>query len=835
MRIQDTLWGDSGGLIQAGDNVWIQKNVQGDKSDLVTNISGNIKTINGDLIIRTKNFNNVINGDGIHKYFKQRRPENDENLVQGNIESGKSLYIYSDELINDTSKIKAKSDLILTGQKLDQPWDEKYKIKFGSITAGNNLVADFKDSINIGSNNLKANEKVSVSGENVLLQANHINLFNKAEAKNDLTLAANESINLPSKLDLKTKNSISIIAKGIDLYGSKLSSNNISIISPNDINLYWSKLSGHNLNLISKEGNIRTYTNTQGDSASRINELYATDDLTISAGKNIYIENTKFAKGQNVSFIANKNITVETNDNIFKNNPLQHNVRDLLLESGGQLDTYNSVSMTSGNDIILNGVRFNCEFGFSQETGSSCNTTPLASNHSINLQAGRDIKIGYRKIAEQYRKYIEWGKYAELATRIKSGDLIMNAGRNLELEAAIALPKGNAALFAGNTLLLPAYFFTVHDKKNTVHARNRVYIEGDKNITLTSNGEIITQASILSAKGGHLTINALGNVKLDSAPHVEISKNGAFEFERRLHSGSELSAKGLLTIISNGSLLFRATKLMVNGLGNSWEPASKIDSRLKDAMRIGTMDIAAKGGYLYAEAPEESAYYQVTNTGRNFWGRKKEYKDTHRHTTSKITEFTSTGDINILSRDDSTYEASKINAGRNAKLTSTHGSVNFKAIKNSEFHQETSLSKGFFIKQSDKGYTADTWVLPRIYTGGTLTIDSAKGVNADIKVANTQDLQNAIDILGNMPGTAWIKDLNKRDDVQWNIVKDAYDDWDYSSQRLSPLGASLIAIVVTAVTAGKGAPFAAKIAGGSAVAQGAITAGMSALASQAAV
>ncbi|REF26192.1 hypothetical protein BDD26_0792 [Xenorhabdus cabanillasii] len=196
-------------------------------------------------------------------------------------------------------------------------------------------------------------KKWSVSGENVLLQANHINLFNKVEAKNDLTLAANESINLPSKLDLKTKNSISIIAKGIDLYGRKLSSNNISIISPNDINLYWSKFSGHNLNLISKEGNIRTYTNTQGDSASRINELYATDDLTISAGKNIYIENTKFAKGQNVSFIANKNITVETNDNIFKNNPLQHNVRDLLLESGGQLDTYNSVSMTSGNDIIL--------------------------------------------------------------------------------------------------------------------------------------------------------------------------------------------------------------------------------------------------------------------------------------------------------------------------------------------------------------------------------------------------------------------------------------------------------------------------------------------------
>ncbi|WP_165603299.1 DUF637 domain-containing protein, partial [Photorhabdus namnaonensis] len=110
-------------------------------------------------------------------------------------------------------------------------------------------------------------------------------------------------------------------------------------------------------------------------------------------------------------------------------------------------------------------------------------------------------------------------------------------------------------------------------------------------------------------------------------------------------------------------------------------------------------------------------------------------------------------------------------------------------------------------------------------------------------------------VFGNTPETAWLKGLNERQDVQWNLVKDAYDSWDYKSQHLNPVVSAVIAIAVAAATAGAGltvsvAGSAASTAGSAAtaagatastaaamssVAYGATASGMAALASQAAV
>lgn len=265
------------------------------------------------------------------------------------------------------------------------------------------------------------------------------------------------------------------------------------------------------------------------------------------------------------------------------------------------------------------------------------------------------------------------------------------------------------------------------------------------------------------------------------------------------------------------------------------------DARNRElAIRTGSLDIAAKGGYLYAQAMEESSHYEKKETKRKWWGKKTEVKQTRHDVTNKVTEFTAAGNITLMSRDDSTYEASKIAAGQNARLTSSRGQVNFRAVKNTSFEQTVSNSKGFFIKQANKGYEDNKWVLPSIHTGGALTVEAAKGVSADVKVKNGQALQSAIDALGNTPGTTWVKDLNKRNDVQWSKVKDAYDSWDYKSQHLNPAVAAVIAIAAAAVTAGSSlaATAASSVSGavgGGAITSGAVTAGMSSLASQAAV
>ncbi|WP_421692654.1 DUF637 domain-containing protein [Xenorhabdus bovienii] len=107
-------------------------------------------------------------------------------------------------------------------------------------------------------------------------------------------------------------------------------------------------------------------------------------------------------------------------------------------------------------------------------------------------------------------------------------------------------------------------------------------------------------------------------------------------------------------------------------------------------------------------------------------------------------------------------------------------------------------------------------------------------------------------MLGENPETAWLKNLNNRHDVKWNEVQDAYENWDYSNQQLSPVASAVIAVAIAVVTAGSGLAVAAGASAAStatgvgaataatatttgAVVSGATIAGMSSLASKAAV
>lgn len=312
------------------------------------------------------------------------------------------------------------------------------------------------------------------------------------------------------------------------------------------------------------------------------------------------------------------------------------------------------------------------------------------------------------------------------------------------------------------------------------------------------------------------------------------ARNDVTQAEQRINQGNKTKNE------AQNQLTAARQEVQSKGIDEAKQKAQVDAHNQAEAMRAGNMDIAAKGGYLYAQAMEESSHYEKTEKKRKWWGKKTEVKQTRHDVINKVTEFTAAGNITLMSRDDSTYEASKIAAGQNARLTSTHGQVNFRAVKNTSFEQTVSNSKGFFIKQANKGYEDNKWVLPSIHTGGTLTVEAAKGVSADVKVKNGQALQSAIDALGNTPGTTWVKDLNKRNDVQWSKVKDAYDSWDYKSQHLNPAVAAVIAIAAAAVTAGSSlaATAASSVSGavgGGAITSGAVTAGMSSLASQAAV
>ncbi|WP_413773402.1 DUF637 domain-containing protein [Klebsiella oxytoca] len=338
-----------------------------------------------------------------------------------------------------------------------------------------------------------------------------------------------------------------------------------------------------------------------------------------------------------------------------------------------------------------------------------------------------------------------------------------------------------------------------------------------KNLTAAANNQLLTYGSKFSS-GGNMVLSSGRDMRFEAVRNHTYREGGNAFTETVTQQGTVFNAGGLMTLVSGGSILFQASRLLAKG----------------------SMDVAAKGSWLYAQAMEETSHYEKKNTKRKWWGKKTTIKQTKHSTTNRVTEFIAGGNLSLLSRDDSTYEASKIEAKKNAKLTSTNGKINFRAVKNTTFEQTVSTSKGFYIKQANKGYSEGKWVLPSVYAGGKLTVNAASGISADVKTKNSQALKGAVTALGALPGTEWLKGLNTRSDVQWNTVKDAYDSWNYKSQSLNPAVAAVIAIAAAAATAGSSlsATVASSVTssvGGGAVTTGAVTAGMSSLAAQAAV
>lgn len=890
-------------LIQAQDNLWMQKNAKGDLSTLIENKSGTIKTNTGDLVIRTKRLNNEKNvlsvkpekleiaterklidyygkldtnpglvnfGVGMalgqtqnHSQLKwfdvlDTRTYGEKGIFgaesfnfntekqlwrieqssnSATISSGKNAYINANELHNQ-GHLTAKQNLILTGLNFTNTataigYDKKFlyyknlrpnystnipantdvtalsvqnlwhenDVIGGSLAAGANLVLDFKNSINFLKNipvtNKAFNEKwlsgkdIFATANNMLLNSGQIKLTGTLTAKNDLNVISNNDITL-NEGKLTSARGLSVTTtKNLNIINSQLTTQDLSLLAKGNIS-------------INQSNNLRLYMNGE----KKINQLSGSNSVIINTDALLNIENTFLSKSKSYNIYSGENTTISNDLDKLDSKSLYYTAGIKTNEPNTDFLALNTdiITVTSKKDLLLKGLNL--------------------SGNSINLHAGRDIvlssKLGESNTTEYYSSSDP--KVSSLVNQFNANkEVNLNSGRDLTINALNLTSKDKITILSGRNIILKSAPYNAIQNTND-DLQDKRYIQtnlsSDKGITIASNGALTTQGSAIKSLGD-ITISSGGNVRLESVKTHYRKQEGKRLEDLYRQIGTEINSGKTLTILSEGSILFQASRLVAKG----------------------TMDIAAKGGYLYAQAMEETSHYEESGKKCNKWTAcitKKEVKKTRSETTNKVTEFTAGGDINLYAKDDVTLEATKINSGKNAKITSQTGKVNFKAVKNTTFEQVISNSKGFYITQRNKGYTEDKWILPALHIGGKLTIDAAKGITADIKAKNNQSLQNALNALGQTEGTKWLAGLKDRKDVQWGLVKDAYDSWDYKSQSLNPVASALIMITVAAMTSGTASQFAAWAASGTsgttaAVISGAAYSGMTALSSQAAV
>lgn len=911
-------------LIQAKDNLWIQRNAQGEPSTLIENQSATIKTEKGDLIIRTKKLVN----ESITPLFKEikQEPNSKEfysvrnqfipsypssSFSQGNYEayiisyipelideknkkwfgvanlnddyginterekvdlissyigskiiSGNNLYIQSNRILNSQSYILANNNSILTGEsafflnysigQLDKwviyenrsPFPEinslfeipnnlveksKYKkvylyipyistdiysyhFKFGKnnehIRAEENLILDFKNSINIETNppskysSIKKSINKLHSGYNVL--ANNI-------------LINSNSINISSNIN--SNNELSVISSGdIIVKDSHLSSKkSLSLISNKNIELNQVDLTAKDGVVLAKNGNIDYTLNP----ISAFNEndvltppaINVSDSILFQSGKDITFNNIEINNANFLSLISQGDIKIQRNESeLFKILPYFHLYnKEPALSKTESWKTRGDIIFTAGKDIISQGIKYH-------------------SDKAITFNAGQDIFLASKSIKEA-DPFFSGIHYPQLQSKLFSdNNLILNAARDIDLSSTVLNSKDKVIVLAGRNIKLGTNAYSAikdpHEDSQDIQYSTAAII-GNKGISIASSGALITEGSSLKSDD-NITISSGGNIQLGSVKTHFRKESGSKLEELRKQVSTEINSGNNLTLLSEGSILFQASKLIANK----------------------EIDIAAKGGFLYAQAMEESSYYEEEKKKCNRWTlctTKKKYTKKRHNTNNKVTDFIANGDINLFAKDDITLEASKLETAKNAKLTSKTGKVNFKAVKNTAFKQVITNSKDIYITQRDQGYIKESWALPTLYIGGKLTIDAPKGISADIKAQKGQSLEQALTVLSNTPEYAWLKDLQHHQNVNWNLVKDTYSDWDDKTKQLNPVVGAVIAIAVgvatygtaTAATIGGMASKATIAAGASAsvasTASVAAQAGFASLVSQAAV
>ena len=101
---------------------------------------------------------------------------------------------------------------------------------------------------------------------------------------------------------------------------------------------------------------------------------------------------------------------------------------------------------------------------------------------------------------------------------------------------------------------------------------------------------------------------------------------------------------------------------------------------------------------------------------------------------------------------------------------------------------------------SGSGSTTETLALPSFAGGGTFSAPG--GLSVQIPEGN---FKSQIQTLSQQPGMGYLNDLAARKDVNWQAVKLANDQWNYSQSGLTPAGAALLSVAVAWATGGMGA------------------------------
>ena len=479
--------------------------------------------------------------------------------------------------------------------------------------------------------------------------------------------------------------------------------------------------------------------------------------------------------------------------------------QDVSLISGG--DLHNSGTLRATNNLSM--VANNIDNSGLMQAGNRLEmlATDSIRNSRGGIITGRDISatavtgdiINERTVTTFKRdgeKFQLRDDVVSDASRFEATDTLrLNAGRDVLNVGSTLKAGGNASVTAGRDVVIASQT----EEDSAAYQRRRVKsteqtllqhgssVEVGGNLAIDARRDIAVVASTISAvkdlsvkAGENLTLAAAANEQHEYSKGKKGDTKTTTQLDSVTQQSAELKAGGDLIAVAGTDLTLVASKISA---GN--EAYVHADNELQ----------------LLAAQDSNYSLYDMSKKGG--WGSKKTQRDEVTDVKNVGSEIKTGGDLTLESGGDQKYQAAKLDSGGDIAIVSG-GAVTFEAVK--DLHQEShekSKSDLAWTSAKGKGNTDELLRQTEIVAQGKFAIQAADGLKIDIKHIDQQSVSQTIDAMVKAdPQLAWLKEAEKRGDVDWRKVQEMHDSFKYSHSSLGQGAMLAIIIVVTALTAG---------------------------------
>uniref|UniRef100_UPI001F47544D DUF637 domain-containing protein n=1 Tax=Pseudomonas syringae TaxID=317 RepID=UPI001F47544D len=235
---------------------------------------------------------------------------------------------------------------------------------------------------------------------------------------------------------------------------------------------------------------------------------------------------------------------------------------------------------------------------------------------------------------------------------------------------------------------------------------------------------------------------------------------------------------------------------------------------------ISSRITAGKEAYLVAGdqldilAAQDSDYSLYDKKKKGSFGAKNFKRDEVTDTRNIGSEITTGGDLTLVSGGDQHYQVAKLDSGKDL-LINSGGAIDFEGVK--DLHDEShtkNKSNAAWFSTKGKGTTDETLRQSELAAQGDIVIQAVGGLRIDVKQVDQQSVSQSIDAMVKAdPQLAWLKDAEKRGDVDWRQVKEIHESFKYDNSGLGPAAQIVVAILMAAVMGPAGFGLSAGIGG----------------------